>query len=83
MEFIPPGCTGMVQPVDVGYNKPLKAQFRMRYTDWMLQQDPSLPIPSPDRQQVASWILAAERAVTDEVVCNAWRKMGFSYFPDN
>ena len=74
----------MVQPVDVGYNKPLKAQFCMLvYTNWMLQQDPSLPIPSPDRRQVASWILAAERAVTDEVVRNAWRKTGFSYFPEN
>ena len=50
VEFIPPGCTGMVQPVDVGYNKPLKAQFCMRYSNWMLQQDPSLPIPSPDRR---------------------------------
>ena len=83
VEFIPPGCTGMVQPVDVGYNKPLKAHFRAQYRDWVMEQDPNLPVQCPDRQQVATWILAAEQAVTDEVVRNAWRKTGFSYFPDN
>ena len=25
IEFIPPGCTGLVQPIDVGFNKPYKA----------------------------------------------------------
>ncbi len=31
VEFIPPGCTGMVQPVDVGYNKALKSNFCVQY----------------------------------------------------
>ena len=31
VDFIPPGCTGMVQPVDIGYNKPFKAKVRKQY----------------------------------------------------
>ena len=26
LEFIPPGCTGLVQPIDVGFNKPYKPE---------------------------------------------------------
>ena len=31
VDFIPPGCTGIVQPVDVGYNKPFKTTLREQY----------------------------------------------------
>ena len=31
VEFIPPGCTGLVQPVNVGYNKAFKAKVKDQY----------------------------------------------------
>ena len=31
VDFIPPECTGMVQPVDIGYIKPFKAKVREQY----------------------------------------------------
>ncbi len=34
IDFIPPGCTSMVQPVDVGYNKPFKAKLREQYRNY-------------------------------------------------
>ena len=64
--FIPPGCTGLVQPVDVGFNKPFKAKLRAQYS----------------AHDVAGWIIEAERAVSNATIRNAWKRTGLSYFPD-
>ena len=34
--IIPPGCTGLTQPVDVGYNKPFKMQFHTAWEEYMI-----------------------------------------------
>lgn len=31
--IIPPGCTGVTQPVDIGYNKPFKGLVQDRYKE--------------------------------------------------
>ncbi len=80
--FIPPGCTGLVQPVDVGFNKSFKAKMHQVYTEWLLIQDTDKPIPAAKHDKVAAWIIAANRAVSSEVIINAWKKMRYSYFPD-
>jgi hypothetical protein len=43
LKIIPPGCTGLVQPIDVGINKPFKANMRKIYTEWLLKQVRTLP----------------------------------------
>jgi hypothetical protein len=52
VEFIPPKYTGLLQPVDVGYNKVFKAKLRTEYNQ---------RIPATTRHDVANWIVAAER----------------------
>ena len=54
VEFIPPGCTGLVQPVDVGFNKPFKAKLRAQFSEWMMRQDPNQATPGSWRQNVKS-----------------------------
>ena len=58
LEFIPAGCTSLVQPVNVGYNKAFKAKMQDKYREWMLGQDPDLPIPGSTRHQLAEWIIS-------------------------
>jgi hypothetical protein len=38
-----------VQPIDVGINKPFKANMRNIYTEWLLKQDADAAIPSASR----------------------------------
>ena len=82
VEFIPPGCTGLVQPVDVGYNKSFKAKVKDQYMNWLMVQDPDAPIPKTTRRDVVGWILAAEENISLVTCRNAWRKTGFAYFSD-
>jgi len=46
LEIIPPGCTSLVQPIDVGINKPVKANMRKIYTEWLPEQDADAAILS-------------------------------------
>ena len=72
VEFIPPGCTGLLQPVDVGYNKAFKAKLRTQYNEWLFERDPDLPIPATTRRDVSDWIITAERNITEETIKNYW-----------
>ena len=35
--ILPPGCTGVTQPVDIGYNKSFKNLIRDQYEEWMVK----------------------------------------------
>ncbi len=43
--IIPPGCTSVVQPVDIGYNKPFKGLVRDKYEEWMIHDSEDLSKP--------------------------------------
>jgi hypothetical protein len=53
VDFIPPRCTGTVQPVDVGYNKQFNAMVRKQFRNWMFAQDPVKPTPAAKRLNIA------------------------------
>ena len=71
LEIIPPGCTGLVQPIDVGINKPFKANMRKIYTEWLLDQDADAAIPSACRLNVSAWILEAVEGIKKETIVNS------------
>ena len=83
VEYIPAGCTSLVQPVNVGYNKAFKAQMRAEYTEWMLGQDPDKPIPTTSRRQLAEWIIAAQKNVGAEMIRMPGGRRGCLITPSN
>lgn len=79
---IPGGCTGHVQPIDVGIGKPLKDRVRDRWQTWlMLHADTSLMFRPPSRELFASWIINSLQELPVHLVQNAWLSSRFSYFP--
>lgn len=86
VEHIPGGCTGLVQPVDVGINKPLKGHIRESWEDWMLEDYVEKgSIASPSREQIIEWI---NKATTElfgsergfQIVRNAWRHHEYPWY---
>jgi hypothetical protein len=57
---IPGGCTGLLQPLDVGLNKPFKVRVRVSWEEWMMAMiDNHGVIESPTREDIASWEASA------------------------
>jgi hypothetical protein len=78
--ILPPGCTGLTQPVDIGYNKPFKGLVRDQYEEWMVTDSEDLSEP-PRRVDIARWIADAERNMKRSTMVNAWMRHDFEYFP--
>ena len=79
--FIPPGCTSIIQPVDVRYNKSFKSKMKEQYNDWVLIHDPNQPTPNATRHDIVNWIINSKQAMTQDTIKNAWKRTGFSNFP--
>ena len=82
-DIIPGGCTGLVQPIDVGIGKPWKNRVRYRFEDWMMDR-PSWDRVKPKvlRPLLAKFVVESWNRVSEDVVYNAWRHHPYSYYPD-
>jgi hypothetical protein len=81
---IPGGCTGLCQPVDVGFNKPLKTRMRSQWEEWMSSKWDDMAVtdvtPKPTREIVSEWVCGAFDNFPDGLVRNAWTKTGYAWF---
>jgi hypothetical protein len=64
--LIPPGCTGLLQPLDTAVNKPFK-QYLRDFTD---QYTFEKEVDNPTKQ----WTTSERRIMVTHVVANAWKK---------
>jgi hypothetical protein len=79
---IPGGCTGLVQPLDVGYNKPFKARIRKAWEEYMINDmRKNGSIETPSREEVSHWISEAYWDMEGSpIIKNSWLKTGYSWF---
>jgi len=76
---IPGSCTALVQPLNVGYNKPFKVRIYAAWEVHMINVNGT--IASPLREKVSHWILEAYWALEGSpIIKNAWLKTGYSWF---
>ena len=82
VDHIPGGCTGLVQPLDVGVNKPLKNRIRRKWEEYMLEEGLAMNVSKTlTRQRMAPWVTESLDDLGEHTVKAAWRRNGYSYFP--
>lgn len=81
-EKIPAGCTGLVQPIDVGIGKPFKDRVRGAWWTSMKESLPNTKVSTKDqRTRAIQWVRDSWEAIPEAVVRNAWKKSGgYEYF---
>ncbi len=82
VDHIPGGCTGLVQPVDVGINKPLKNLIREKWEQWMMEVGiVEAKTKKPSRESLAGWVVESLEALGDGLIQFSWRCTNYSFFP--
>ncbi len=79
---IPGGCNGLVQPLDVGFNRPFKIRIRQEWQAWMIETVKATgTIEPPERVDVSAWIadMFWDMKKTT-IIKNAWLKKGYEWF---
>ena len=65
VKYIPANCTGLTQPVDVGYNKPLKQRVRNKWEDWIISDglNDDGTCSCPMHGQVINWVISLQSEI--------------------
>ena len=75
---IPGGMTSLLQPLDVGVNKPFKDNLRQYWNKWMLDGNhtftPAGRIRKPDLRQICQWILESWSAISPDIIKRSFLK---------
>ncbi len=83
--LIPGGYTAVLQPCDVGVNKPLKQRLKQCTADWRREKFGGLSVsqklPSPKREDVVLWLQNLWTNFETEIVQNSFRGSGY-FFED-
>ena len=79
--FVPPDCTELAQPVDVGIAKPFKHHVRDQWVQWMRHPCPLTAagnLTQPTRQDVITWVSQAWEGVPEETICTYFLRCALS-----
>ena len=75
---IPGGMTSLLQPLDIGVNKPFKDNLRQYWNKWMLDGNhtftPAGRIRKPDLHQICQWILDNWNSISPDTIKRSFLK---------
>lgn len=80
--YIPPGCTGLLQPLDVCINKPYKDALRKLYNKWLElevnQIGETEKLKAPGNDTIVSWINQVNTTFNPELIKISFKKCGIN-----
>jgi DDE superfamily endonuclease len=74
IDFLPDGYTSVLQPMDVGLNKPFKQYCRNCFEEWITSEGYK---NRPHRRDASAWIASAWEDVRENTICKTWKKIGY------
>ena len=77
--MIPPGCTGLVHPLDVSVNKPFKNLLRNILEDSLDTYEAQHQVNLRELRQTDTTAIAERRILVTHAVGEAWEKFGQTY----
>jgi hypothetical protein len=82
MAVIPGGCTHILQPCDVSWNRPFKDAFRDIYDEWLISGPVDLTKAgnrrAASKELILKWIKQAWDAVTPEIIMKSFKVTGIT-----
>ncbi|XP_037515802.2 pogo transposable element with KRAB domain [Rhipicephalus sanguineus] len=78
--YVPACCTSILQPADVYWNRPFKANLRRSWEEFMrrAEKTPKGNLRKPSHQDVLDFVAAAWEAVSEETVAKSFKGCGIS-----
>ena len=68
---VPPGCTPLVQPMDVSINRPFKARMESLWVSWFQYRSELTPkgnLKLPTRQNAIDWVSTAWAGILISII---------------
>jgi hypothetical protein len=76
VEIIPGGYTYVLQPCDVGINRPLKNGIRNQHNDWaILKMDAN--VPAPAREDIIRWLVSSWENIESATIVKIFASIGY------
>ncbi|PSN51250.1 Pogo transposable element with KRAB domain protein [Blattella germanica] len=85
MVVIPGGMTGMLQPLDVSFNRPFKTHLQRSYREWRCSSTEMTPtgrLKKPSLPQMCEWIVSAGNSISEEMVAKSFKVTSISIAMD-
>jgi len=83
VKFIPPGCTGLAQPLDTHVNRPFKAGVKKLFDAWYTSfgsteknKTPKKNLRPPTKDNLLEWILISWEQVKPSLVIESFKSCG-------
>jgi len=86
VEFIPAGCTSLVQPLDLCINKPFKDELKRLYEKWLLDygltdknKTKKGYIKAPSSILILKWVMIAWSAIDSDLIVKSFKYAGIQF----